>query len=615
MSKGYVHKRTKLSEVTQAMVATAMGREPADLIIKNARLLNVNVARIQEGVDIAVRHGHIALVGNAEHIPISGSTKIVDAAGRYVLPGFIDTHDHVESSMVDIRNFAAAVLPHGTTTIACDNHELTNVFGVKAVQLFHDAAVGLPLKVLVAMPVCVPSIPGFEDAGAIITAKDVSKAYAEGWAALQGEQMNFPGLIYGDPGVHAITQASLESGKVLTGHYASTALDEGLNAFVAAGITADHECTTAAGAMRRAQLGCYVQQRYGSAWLDMPNLIRAVTENPGLDTRFFTLVTDDVTPATVVNQGHLDRVVREAIRQGLSPIQAVQMVSLNAAQLLERSRHIGTVSPGRAADLLIVSDLVAMTIDQVYCDGVLVAENGALVIEIAPYEYPEWAVKSMHLEPLTVEDLAVTVPGDGPVKIRVMRAVPGMVHTEEVVVEMTPVDGTLQVDPARDLMKAAIFYRHAPESDDSEDTAEGTQMVGFVTGLLFNPGAAMASTVSHDSHNLLVVGSDDAAMVMAANAVISLNGGMAVVADGELVAELSLPVGGLMALDSAAEVAKRVEEIEAGLKAAGCPHDSVEMTISLLGLIVIEELHLSNRGLVALKPGEPPTFVDLIVES
>jgi len=614
MATGYVHRRTKLSQVTQDVVATAMGREPADLIIQNARLVNVNTAQIQDGVDIAVRHGLIVLVGNAGHIPVSESTKVVDAAGRYVLPGFIDTHDHVESSMVDVRNFAAAVLPHGTTTIACDNHELTNVFGVKAVQLFHDAAEGLPLKVLVAMPVCVPSIPGFEDAGATITAEDVTTAYSEGWAALQGEQMNFPGLIYGDPAVHAITRASLEAGQVLTGHYASLALDEGLNAFVAAGITGDHEGTTPEGAMRRAQLGCYVQQRYGSAWLDMPNLIRAVTENPGLDTRFFTLVTDDVSPATVVNSGHLDRVVREAVRQGVSPIQAVQMVTLNAAQLLERSREIGTVSPGRAADMLVVSDLVAMTIDQVYCDGVLVAEDGELMVEFAPYDYPAWAIESLHLDPLTAADFAVSVAGNAPVKVRVMRAVPGRVHTEEVIVEMTPVDGALQADPARDLMKVAIFYRHAPAEADAANPAKGTRTVGFVTGLQFDPGAAIASTISHDCHNLLVLGSDDDAMVAAANAVIGINGGMAVVVGGKVAAELPLPVGGLMALDSAAVVAKRVEAIEAGLKAAGCPYDSAEMTISLLGLIVIEELHLSNRGLVALKPGQPPVFVDLIVE-
>lgn len=607
MSKGYEHQRTELAQVTQDMVATAMGREPADLIIRNGKLVNVNVGRIQEGVDIAVRHGLIALVGDASHIPVAETTEVVDAEGRYILPGFIDTHDHVESSMVDVRNFAKAVLPHGTTTIACDNHEITNVFGVKAVELFHDAAQGLPLKVLVAMPVCVPSIPGFEDAGATITAEEVRTAYRQGWAALQGEQMNFPGLIYGDPGVHAITQTSLAAGKVLTGHYASLALDEGLNAFVAAGITGDHEGTTAEGAMRRAELGCYVQQRYGSAWLDMPNLIRAVTENPGLDTRFFTLVTDDVTPATIVNRGHLDRVVREAIRQGVPPLLAIQMVTLNAAQLLERSRWIGTLSPGRAADILIVSDLVNLSIDQVYTDGVLVAEDGELVVDLAAYDYPAWAIESVHLDPLTDEDLRVKV--DGPVKVRVLRAVPGMVHTEEEIVEMTPADGALEADPERDLMKAAVFYRHATKKG-----ATGSKTVGFVTGLAFNANAAFASTVSHDCHNLLVLGSDDAAMVIAANAVIEMNGGMVVVVDSEVAAQLPLPVGGLMALDSAEAVAHRVEEIEGALKAAGCPHDSAEMTISLLALIVIEELHLSNQGLVALKPGQPPTFVDLIVD-
>ena len=612
MAASYVHRRVALADVTQDVVATAMGREPADLIIKNGRLVNVNIARIQEGVDVAVRHGLIAYVGDTSHIPVGPDTKVVDAGGRYLVPGFIDTHDHVESAMVDVRHFAAAVLPHGTTTIACDNHELTNVFGLEAVRLFHDAAEGLPLKVLVAMPVCVPSIPGFEDAGAVITDKEVARAYAEGWAALQGEQMNFPGLIYGDPAVHAITRASLEAGKVLTGHYASLAFDPGLNAFVAAGITADHEGTTAEGALRRAQLGCYVQQRYGSAWLDMPNLIRAVTDNPGLDTRLFTLVTDDVTSATVVSEGHIDRVVRKAIQQGVPPILAIQMATINAAQLLERARWIGSISPGRAADILIVSDLVNLTIDEVYCDGVRVAAGGKLTVELAPYEYPSWAVHSVHLAPLTAADLRIPAPQAGPVKVRAMRVVPGMVHTEEEIVTMTAVDRgagpELVADPAADLVKALVFYRHAPR-----EGATGTHGAGFVRGLGFAPGAAFASTVSHDCHNLLVLGTDDAAMVAAANAVIEMDGGMAVVVNGEVAARLPLPLGGLMALDPAAVVAERVEAIEAGLKAAGCPHPSVEMTISLLALIVLETLHLSNRGLVALRPGQPPTFVDLVV--
>jgi len=605
-TEGYVHTRKALSTITLDLVATAMGREPADLIVRNARLVNVNIARIQDGVDIAVRHGFIALVGDASHIPDSPHTQVIDADGRFVVPGFIDTHDHVESSMVDIRSFAAAVLPHGTTTIACDNHELTNVFGLRAVELFHNAAEGLPLKVLVAMPVCVPSIPGFEDAGATIGPEAVRKAYEEGWAALQGEQMNFPGLIFGDPGVHAITAASLEAGVVLTGHYASLELNKGLNAFVAAGITGCHEATTAEGAMRRAGLGCYVQQRYGSAWLDMPNLIRAVTENPGLDTRFFTLVTDDVTPATIVESGHLDRVIRKAIQQGISPIVALQMVTINAAQLLERARWIGTISPGRAADMLIVSDLVNLEIDQVYCDGVLVAEQGELVVDIPRYSYSDWVLHSVQIEPLTAADLIIPAEGDT-VKVRVMRAVPGMVHTEEEFVEMAPRDGALHADPERDLVKAAVFYRHEPKGD-----AEGTKGMGFVTGLNFKPNVAFASTVSHDCHNLLVLGTDDEAMVTAANALIELGGGMLVVVDGQVRATLPLPVGGLMSLEPASAVAQQVHSIEEALKAAGSTDESIEMTISLLALIVLEELHLSNLGLVELKSGQLPRFVELV---
>jgi len=604
----YLHERKQLHEVTRDLAAVAMGTQPADLIIRNGRLVNVNVGRIQENVDVVVRHGLIALVGNADHILKDENTQIVDAKGRFLVPGFIDSHMHVESSMVDLRSFAAGVLPHGTTTICPDNHEITNVFGVKAVELFKQSAAGLPLKVQVAMPVCVPSIPGFEDAGAVITDQEVTEAYSHDWAALQGEQMNFPGVIYGDPGVHAITAASLRAGKVLTGHYASADLNAGLNAFVASGLTADHETTTAAGAMRRAELGVYVQQRYGSAWLDLPNLIKAVLENPGLDTRFFTMVTDDVSPATVAYEGHLVRVVRKAISLGVPPITAIQMVTLNAAQLLEKARWIGSIAPGRAADILIVSDLSAVTIEQVYADGVLVAENGKMVIELPKYEYPQWALQSVHLEKLTDQDFVVSSESADPVNVRVMRLVPGMVHTEEEHIKMTPVNGELKVDPSRDLAKVAVFYRHEPK-----EGLTGSRGYGFVTGLQFNENCAYASTVSHDCHNLLVVGTSDSAMMLAANALIESGGGIAVVVNNQIQAIFPLPLGGLMSLETVEVAAVKVREVEAALKMAGCPHDSVEMTLSLLGLIVLEELHLSNRGLVALKPGRPPEFVSLVI--
>lgn len=604
-----MHTRRLLAEVTRHLVATAMGREPADLIIRGGRLVNVNTAQILDGTDLAIRDGYIALVGDASHIPVAAQTRVVEARGRFLTPGLIDTHLHVESSMVDVRSFARAVLPEGTTTIACDNHEITNVFGLRAVELFSRAAAGLPLKVLVAMPVCVPSIPGFEDAGATITARDVAEAYAQGWAQLQGEQMNFPGVIYGDPEVHETLAASLRAGVVLTGHYSSPELARGLPAFVAAGITADHEGTTAEDALRRAQLGCYAQQRYGTAWLDMPRMIRAVLDNPGLDTRFFTLITDDVTPATLVRDGHMSRVVRAAIAEGVAPVVALQMATLNAAQLLERSRWIGTLSPGRAADILLVSDLARLAIDQVYADGVLVAEGGEMVIDIPPYAYPEWALRSVHLAPLTLKDVRIIHSG-GPARVRVMRIHPGQVHTDMEIVEMRPIDGALAADPARDLAKVAVFYRHEPR-----DGATGTRGFGFVTGLSFRPRASFASTVAHDSHNLMVLGTADAEMVMAANELIRLGGGMAVAIDGRVRAAVAMPLAGLMSLEDAGTVAAQVEELEAALREAGCPAPHVEMTLSLLSLIVIPRLRLTNRetGLVELPPGERPRFVGLTV--
>jgi adenine deaminase len=604
-----MHTRRPLHEVTRNVVATAMGREPADLLIRGGGLVNVNTAQIQEGVDLAVRDGYIACVGDASHIPVSAQTRVVDAGGRYLAPGLIDTHLHVESSMVDVRSYARAVLPEGTTTIACDNHEITNVFGLRAVELFSAAAADLPLKVLVAMPVCVPSIPGFEDAGAAITAADVARAYARGWAQLQGEQMNFPGVIYGDPAVHEILAASLRSGVVLTGHYSSPEIARGLPAFVAAGITADHEGTSADDALRRAQLGCYVQQRYGTAWLDMPRMIRAVLDDPELDTRFFTLITDDVTPATLVREGTMSRAVRAAIREGVAPVLALQMATLNAAQLLERSRWIGTLSPGRAADILLVSNLEALTIDQVYADGVLVAEAGEMVVEIPAYLYPEWALRSVHLAPLALEDLRIPHVG-GAARVRVMRIHPGQVHTDLEIVEMRPAAGALAADPERDLAKVAVFYRHEPRAG-----ATGTRGFGFVTGLQFGPHAAFGSTVAHDSHNLMVIGTADEEMVVAANELIRLGGGMVVVIGGRVRAAVPMPLAGLMSLEDAGTVARQVDGLEAALREAGCPAPNIEMTLSLLPLIVIPRLRVTNRetGLVELPPGEPPRFVPLTV--
>lgn len=606
----YTHHPKRLADITKDLASVAMGNLPADMIIRNGNLVNVNIGCIQKNIDIAVKHGFIVYVGrdSEEKILADEHTKIVDAKGRYMVPGLIDSHVHIESSMVDPRHFIAGILPRGTTTICPDNHEITNVLGLKAVELFHDAARGLPIKFLLAMPVCVPAVPGFENAGAVINASDVSEAYEKGWAQLQGEQMNFPGVIYGDDHVHSIIKASHEAGVVLTGHYSSLEIDQGLNAFAATGINCCHEATTAESVLKRSELGFYSQLRYSSAWLDLPNTIKAYTDNPGLDTRFMAICTDDVNASTIVKEGQMDRAVRTAIRNGVPPVTAIQMATLNPAQLLEKARWIGSIAPGRAADILIVSDLANLIIDEVYSDGVLVSKNGIMTVDFTPYEYPEFALKTMHLNPLTPKDFEISVNTDEPVRIRAIEVVPGMVHTIEKTKTMHPVNGKLVSDVSRDLAKAFIFYRHQPR-----EGVTGSRGYGFVTGIKFLSNCAYASTVSHDCHNLLVVGTSDEAMTLAANEVIRTGGGIAIVVDGEVDALIELPMAGLMSMEPIEVAAKKISAVEQALKKTGCPYDSVEMTLSLLGLIVIEELHLSNKGLVELKSNTPLKFVDLVI--
>lgn len=617
-------RRFAYDEIARQLVHVAMGRCPADLIIKKGRLVNVITAQVQHNTDVVVYRGYIALVGDASHIMTDENTRIIDAENRYLMPGLIDSHMHVESSMVDLCSFAAGVLPHGTTTICPDNHEMTNVLGLRAVELFKQSSEGLPLKVLTAMPVCVPSLPGFEDAGAKIGPIEVKTGYEQGWAELQGEQMNFPGVIFGDPMVHDITAEGIRADRVLTGHYAGEDLNAGLNAFIASGMTACHETTNAKGALKRAQLGMYVQQRYGSAWLDLPNLIAAITDNPGIDTRFFTLVTDDVTPATIRDEGHLIRVLRKAVSLGINPVQAIQMVTINPAQLLEKSRWIGSITPGRSADILLVDDLQTFHVHQVISDGIPVAKDGRLTVEIRHHDYPYWALNTVHMAPLRQSDFLISVPDNMPRTVRVIGLVPGMVYTRSQTALLVPESGELGACPEQDIAKVGMFFRHArrdmqsrespvdPKSENPE--SDGSKALGFVSGTGMKPGAAYASTIAHDCHNLLVVGTDDRAMVLAANTIIESKGGIAVVVNNEVAGQIALPLAGLMGLDSIEQTADRLTLVEAALKRAGCIHPSMEMTLSLLGLVVLGELHLSNQGLVELKENALPCRVDLILQ-
>ncbi len=425
---------THKASVTADLAAVAMGRKAGDLVIKNIQLVNVHLGTVEANTGLVAYKGIIAFIGDTGSYPTDKETVIIDGRGLFLLPGLIDSHMHVESSMVDPVSFAAAVLPQGTTTICPDIHEMTNVLGLKAVELFHEKTKDLPLNVLTAMPVCVPSLPGLEDGGALINAENVREAYEKGWAALQGEQMNFPGVIFGDSHAHAIGAEGLKADVVMTGHYSSPDTAGGLNAFIASGMTACHESTTAEEALAKAGRGMNVQMRYGSAWLDLPNLAPALLDNPELDSRFFTLVTDDVTSRTILEEGHLVRVLREAVRQGIPSLKAIQMATINAAQLLGMDRWIGSLAPGRSADMILVDNLKDFDVKKVISAGKLRAEDGLLTEKIPPAEYPGWALKTMHISPRQEEDFTVGAPreNDGrPVGVRVIELVPGMVFTRK----------------------------------------------------------------------------------------------------------------------------------------------------------------------------------------
>ncbi|NPV53386.1 MAG: adenine deaminase [Firmicutes bacterium] len=600
--------RQRLSEITRDLVAAATGRVKADLVIRGGNLVNVNTAEIMNGVDVAIKHGRVVLVGDATHA-IGEGTRVLDATGYYLVPGLLDGHVHVESSMVTVTEFARAVLPHGTTGIFMDPHEIANVLGVEGVKLMVDEGRGLPLKVYATMPSCVPAAPGFEDAGATIGPGDIREAMRwEGIIGL-GEMMNFPGVLAGDKGVHAEIAEALRAGKVVTGHYSIPETGTGLQAYIAAGIASCHESTRKEDALVRLRLGMYAKMREGSAWHDVKATIKSVTETR-VDTRHAVLVTDDMHPDTLVNLGHLNHVVRRAIEEGVDPVRAIQMATINVADCFGLSRDLGSISPGRCADILLVRDLASMRVDKVIADGELVAENGELLVPLPDVTYPELATHSVHLaRPLRVEDfiirpimrtpaneanLARRTNGNHFTTVRAIEVIEARVGTRHVLVELSvrnnPGTGEEEVSASAEhgVAKVAVIERHRG------DRGIG---LGFVRGFGFKEGA-VASTVAHDSHNLLVVGMTDEDMAFAANTLAECGGGMVAVNRGEVLALVPLPIAGLMSDQPVREVARQVEELEGAWRRLGCRLVSPFMTMALLSLPVLPELRITNRGLV-----------------
>ncbi|MEM2746065.1 MAG: amidohydrolase family protein, partial [Candidatus Caldarchaeum sp.] len=487
--------RSKLYQATKNLVRTALGLEKADLVVKGGNVVNVHTRELLENVDVVVKLGRIALVGDSS--PCIGSDTIVyDAEGKYVVPGLLDPHVHIESSMISVTEFARIVLPHGTTTVFIDPHEIGNVFGLDGVKLMIEESRNLPLKVFITYPSCVPAAPGFETAGAVIGPEDVAEAMKLDEVIALGEMMNFPGVLAGDENVHAEIAETLKSGKLVEGHD-SGLLGRELAAYVAAGITSTHESVTKRQTLERLRNGMYVYLREGSAWLDIKETIKAYTET-GIDPRHICLCTDDKEPASILRDGHVDHSLRRAIEEGVDPLTAIQMCTLNPAERYRLSYELGSIAPARLADILIVSDLTKFRIEAVFANGELVAENGKMVKELPEFNYPERFMKSVKLpRHLTPEDFKIHYSREGEeVRVRVIQAIEGSVITKHRIERLEVKGGNILSDPDRSILKTAVVERHGKT---------GGMGIGFTKGFGFRKGA-VSSTVAHDSHNLLVLG-------------------------------------------------------------------------------------------------------------
>lgn len=523
-----------LWECTKTLADVAQGRTSADVVITGAKLVNVCTAEIQENMDVAISCGRIAYVGQADHC-IGDETLVIDANGQYIAPGFLDGHIHVESSMMGAGEYARVVIPHGTVGIYWDPHEICNVLGLEGVKVMMDDAARTPLKAMVTTPSCVPAVPGFEDTGSSVGPKEIAESMTWDGVVGLGEMMNFVGVVNGTDHAHGELAETLKADKVITGHYSIPENDRGLNAYVASGVRCCHESTRAEDALAKMRLGQYAQLRYGSAWHDLPELAHAITDTD-IDTRFAHLVSDDTHPHTLVEDGHLDHVLRVAVSCGIPPIQAIQMVTLNVATCFRMDNELGSITPGKCADIVFLDGLDTLNVTRTIIDGDVVAEDGAVLFPLGSYGYPAWVTRSMHLkDEITPDSFAVPVPAEAAdedtVTVRTIEIIPGKVGAFETHVDLPVVNGKLESSLAQDVLKTFVFERH-------HET--GTYGVGFTKGFGIQRGA-MASTVAHDAHNLLVVGTNDADMALAANTLIQCGGGMVVVADGEVLGLWSCP--------------------------------------------------------------------------
>lgn len=555
------------------LIDVAAGRVPADTVLKNCRVVDVYSGTIVSG-DIALCDGKIAGVGSYEGV------EVIDAQGRYAAPGFIDSHIHIESSYVTPEEISRLLVPHGASTIIADPHEIVNVCGIRGLDYMMEAAEGAALDIKYMLPSCVPATP-FENAGAIINAPEMREPIKRGNILGLGEFMNYVGVIGADDAVLDKLLVALNEGKLIDGH-SPTVMGRDLNAYCAAGIRADHECATVEEMHARIACGMYILLRQGSACHNLRTLLKGVTAE---NSRRCLLCSDDRQPKTIFSEGHLDNHLRICVEEGLDPISAIRMATLNAAECWHLNDR-GAIAPGLRADIVLLDDLKDFRVSKVWLGGKLCAEDGNYLPEVHHHDIS--AVKgSVHLKDFSADRLKLHLQSN---RVRVIGIVPGGVVTENRV-RTVQVDetGDFVRDPNVDLVKMAVVERHH---------CTGNVACALLEGYGIKHGA-VALSVAHDSHNIITVGVNDAEMACAVEALAQQEGGIVLVRDGKVVERMPMPVAGLMSDQSGQWVDERLTAIhEAAYRELGIS-DGVEpvMTLCFMSLPVIPELKLTDMGL------------------
>ena len=557
------------------MIAAAAGRTKADLVLKNASVVNVFTEQLEKA-DIAITDGMIVGLGTYF------GTKEVDLNGKVVCPGFMDGHMHIESSLLSPAEFQNAVIPHGTTAIFADPHEIANVSGIIGFNYMMRKTKNLQMHVYYTLSSCVPSSQ-MEETGMVLEAEDLKPYYRKKEVVGLAEVMNAQGVINGDDDLLTKICDAESAGRVVDGH-APDLSGKFLNAYVTAGVQSDHECTNAQEGIEKMSRGQWIMIREGTAAKNLEALI-PLCEPPYHQRAIF--VTDDRHPEDLIEQGHMDNAVRKAIALGADPIRAIKMCTFNTAQYFQLKQY-GAVAPGYHADLIVLSDLEQVKVEQVYIDGKLAARDGKPVkpIRIIPALHPI-ICNSFLMQPVTAEQLHYPITAD---KLRVISLTKHDLLTDELIVDLTEENKRNGgIDLERDIVKMAVFERH-------HNT--GHIGIGFVHGYGLKAGA-IATSVAHDAHNLIALGTNDADMAAAAERVRQLKGGLVVVKDGTVIEELPLPIAGLMCTLTCTEAAKKLAKLKDAAHSLGVSKDiDAFMTLAFVSLPVIPKLRLNGLGLI-----------------